>query len=536
MPKEFKRSLTGVSLMFAAISGVMGSAWLFGPYYASKMAGPASVIAWGIGGVAMLIIAMTFAELSCMMPLPGGQARFIHLSHGTFSSFLFTWIMWLGYAAVAPVEAMGILQYLSGVLPWLITRENGVATLTMSGYFCAAGLLLFLCWLNFSSIKWLARYNAVIVWVKVLVPVVIVSTLLYFCFNLGNFHIPSGFMPYGIDGIDKAISVGGIIFAFAGYAPAIVLAGESKNPQKTIPLVLLGSLGVCMILYTALQVVFIGAQDPSALQHGWHNLNFANDASPFFGIADRLHLPKLQYLIFLTALITPFGTALIFVATSSRVAYAMSKNGYFPKIMQNLNKNSVPFVAVMLNFIVGMVFFFPIPGWQGMMEFLVSAFVLCYVIGPISVLALRKQAFDVTRPFKLPLSTIWCFFAFYFSNLIIYWTGWKIYSHMLIAILIGIVILVVMFISNNKKHKTPFSDLDMKHSIWAITYLVGMGIITYLGHMHGDTGIIPTNYSYLVIAIFSASILLLSFLNRLSGEKHQIYMEQANKELKIQNS
>ena len=82
-----KRSIGKISLLFTAIGGIIGSGWLFGPYYASQVAGPASLLSWVIGGVLMMLIALTFAELSAMLPLVGGVARFSHFSHGTFVQF-----------------------------------------------------------------------------------------------------------------------------------------------------------------------------------------------------------------------------------------------------------------------------------------------------------------------------------------------------------------------------------------------------------------------------------------------------------------
>src|SRR3990167_8576319 len=127
---KFRRTVGPIGLMFTAISGILGSAWLFGPYYAVQLAGPSALIAWVLGGLAMMMIAMTFAELSCMFPIAGGNARFIFFSHGVLTSFLFGWMMWLGYAAVAPVETMGVLQYLSAVLPWLVKQKEGITVLT----------------------------------------------------------------------------------------------------------------------------------------------------------------------------------------------------------------------------------------------------------------------------------------------------------------------------------------------------------------------------------------------------------------------
>ncbi|MDF2529518.1 MAG: amino acid permease [Gammaproteobacteria bacterium] len=514
---KFKRSVGPIGLMFTAVSGILGSAWLFSPYYAAQIAGPAALLSWFIGGLAMLMIALTFAELTCLFPVSGGNARFIYFSHGVFSSFLFSWIMWLGYAAVAPAETMGVLQYLASICPWLVIVKNQVTVLSLQGYAVAALVLLMMCIVNFISIKWLSRYNAVIVWVKMIVPVIVACSILSLSFSWHNFTDFGGFMPYGYKGVVNALSLGGVIFAFAGYAPAIVLAGEAKNPQKVIPMVLAGALLICFLLYFVLEVCFIGAQAPTSLAQGWHSLHFAGDSSPFIGISEQLGMHWLRYLVLATAIITPLGTAIIFIATSSRVAYAMSQNGYFPHALLYLNNKGVPILAVLLNFAVGMILFFPAPGWQGMVGFLVSAFVLCYALGPVSLLALRSQMPNQVRPFRLPCPKLWSYLALCIANLIIYWTGWAIYSQMFIAILLGLIVLFGMRISQRTK-----VSLDFRHALWTIAYLVGMAVFSYLGNYGGGKAIIPVNWDILGIAIFSLLILYWSWLSRLPDEKARL--------------
>ena len=517
---EFKRSLGPFSLMFSAVSGIMGSAWLFGPYFAAKMSGPSSLMAWAMGAAMMMVIAMTFAELVCMVPVPGGNARFIQLSHGRLTGFVFSWLMWLGYAAVAPVETLGVLQYLSSAFPSLVSQVSGVTVLTKVGYLVAAFVLFLMCVLNLSSIKWLSRWNSVIVWFKVIVPLLVAGCLLWVAFNSSHFFNFGGFMPNGFHGVASTLSYGGIIFAFAGYAPAIVLAGEANNPQKTIPMVLFGALFICLSVYFLLQFAFIGSVTPEMLSHGWSGLHFKGDASPFVGLTSFYKLEGFRKAIFLMAILAPLGTALIFIATSSRVAYAMSKNGCFPKIFAKVNSNGVPYEAVILNFFVGMFLFFPSPGWQGMVGFLVSAFVLCYVVGPVAVLSLRDLYPNQSRSFKLPFVNLWCFLAFYFSNLIIYWTGWFIFKQMLVAILIGLLLLLCSVIGARKK----FSNVrfNIKESFWVLGYLVGMGVLTEIGSFAGGKLILAFGWDSIVIAFFSFIILKWARSSALKSQRKEV--------------
>jgi amino acid transporter len=513
-----KRTLGPVALMFSAICGVMGSAWLFGPMYTAEIAGPASLVVWVIGAVAMMIIAMTFAELVCMMPVSGGNARFMHITHGTFAGFVFSWVLWLGYAAVAPAETMGIMQYLSSEFPALITQSHGVHVLTGMGYGVSALVLLGMCVLNFASIKWVMRYNSVIVWVKVLVPFWVAVVFIYCLFSWHHLRaLPGGFMPNGAMSLGRALSMGGVIFAFAGFAPAIVLAGEAKNPQRTVPLVLFGALSVCLVLYLLLEFAFLGSITPAALKHGWAHVSLAHGASPFVSIAQLLHLHYFKYLILMTALLAPLGTAIIFVASSARVAQAMSETGTFPKIFSRLNKSHAPAMAVCLNFVVGMLLFFPSPGWQGMVGFLVSAFVLCYAVGPVCLLSFRKRLPNQTRPFKLPFAPVWSYIAFVVATAIVYWTGWTIYRQMLIAIVIGVVVLWVMRLGAKTK-----PAWQMGHGLWAIVYVAGLGVISYCGTFGGGHGYLKVGVDLIVLAIFALLMLVWGVASARSVDEIQV--------------
>jgi len=492
--------------MFTAVSGILGSGWLFGPYYAAQLAGPSAILAWVFAFFAILLIAMTFAELACMFPISGGSARFMHFTHGSLTSFIFSWVLYLGYAAVPPIETMGVLQYLSSVYPSLIEKVNGLTVLSINGYVAAALILLLMCVINLQSVKWLSRYNSVIVWFKLTVPFIIIVSLIWVSFHLGNFYkLEGGFMPFGFNGMASALTNGGIILSFVGFAPVIVLAGEAKNPQKVIPLVLLGALGICLLIYALLQIAFMGALSPEHVAHGWSNVSFSLDASPFVGLASELGLSHLKILVFLIAIIAPLGTALIFVATSARVAHAMGENGFLPEMFKSLSKRGVPSVAIGLNFVIGMLLFFPAPGWQGMVSFLVSAFVLCYAIGPIALLALRRNYPEGQRVFKLKFSKSFAYLAFTISNLLVYWTGWVTVWHMLVAVLIGLVVLGVMRCFKSEE------PLDLKHSLWVFVYLMGLGIISYLGDF-GGINFIPKYMDILIMAIFSGLILILACL------------------------
>ena len=123
------------ALLFTAIAGIMGSGWLFGPYFVAKMVGPAAIISWVIGGILMMLIAMTFAELSSAFPMTGGSVRFLQLSHGPLVSFTMAWIGWLSATAVAPIETMALLHYINNFIPGLMNQVGTTFVLSKFGFF-----------------------------------------------------------------------------------------------------------------------------------------------------------------------------------------------------------------------------------------------------------------------------------------------------------------------------------------------------------------------------------------------------------------
>src|SRR5205085_12472770 len=151
------RRFTPLNLLMLSINGMIGSAWLFAPLYAARIAGPAALIAWIIGGTATVIIALTFAELSVLFPVTGGTAQIPQLSHGTFTSFILSWTAWLSALTMAPIEVQAVLQYASTYFISLTHSINGIPVLTGIGFMWATLLMLSFCFINVASFKGLVR-------------------------------------------------------------------------------------------------------------------------------------------------------------------------------------------------------------------------------------------------------------------------------------------------------------------------------------------------------------------------------------------
>ena len=506
------RRFTPLTLLMISINGMVGSAWLFAPLYAARLAGSAAIIAWIIGGVATALVALTFAELSVMFPVAGGTAHIPKLSHGNFTSFIVSWIAWLSALAMAPIEVLAILQYASTYFTSLTISTDGTPILTSIGMVWATVLMFAFCVLNALSYRGLMRSNFLLFWFKVAVIIIAVVFMLRSSFHPGNF---AGMTHYtftkdGWHGILAAVASGGIAFAFTGFKHGVELAGEAKNAAVAIPLAIIGSVLGCLLLYIGLQVAFIGALHPSLLADGWEKVSFTGDVGPFAGLAASLGLIWLVKLLYVDAIISPSGAGLIYVTSTARILYAMSKMGYVPRWIAYLNQQHFPVAAIMVNFVLGMFLFLPLPGWQAMVSFLVSGMVISYAMGPIALLCMRLELPQQKRKFRLPAAYFTCLLAFYFCNLLSYWTGWDTISKLAIAMLIG----VCFFIFACLRGRLSLNEMHLKTGCWIIPYLAGLILISYLGAFGGKE-MIPFGWDFAVIAIFSVVILVIAVKNRL---------------------
>ncbi len=510
---QLSRRFSPLTLLLISINGMLGSAWLFAPLYAAKIAGVGSIISWLIGGFATAVIALTFAELSVLMPVAGGTAQIPEISHGTFTSFIFSWIAWLSALTMAPIEVQAVLQYASTYFGSLIYTSNGVPVLTILGLFWATILMLFLSIMNIISFKGLVRFNFALFSFKTLVIILAIGTLINTSYHPENFSLDSNLLTGDSwRSILSAVASAGVAFAFTGFKHGVELAGEAKNSKTAIPVAILGSIVGCLILYLGLQIAFILALDPKSLNNGWSNLTFIGDVGPFAGLAASLGIMWLLSLLYVDAAVSPLGAGLIYVTSTSRILYAMSKLNIFPSALTKLNKQNFPIVAIMVNFCIGMFLFLPLPGWQSMVEFLVSGMVLSYAMGPIALLCLRSELKSEKRLFRLPFANTFCLLAFYFCNLISYWTGWQTIWKLEVAILIGLVIFMIGYI----RGKITVANLELQSALWIIPYLLGLGLISYLGAFEGKN-VITFGQDFFVIFIFSLVILYLAYICRSSA-------------------
>lgn len=496
--ENLHRKIGTFALTMTGVGSIIGSGWLFAAWNAAKIAGPAALVAWIIGTIAIISIGLVFAELGARFPKSGGVVRYAQYSHGSVTGFIAGWSNWIAIVSVIPIEAEASVQYMSSwPWQWVHSLYDGKA-LTPPGLLIAAVLVVIYFLLNYWTVQLFARVNALITIIKFIVPALTAIGLFAVGFHSSNFTAYGGFVPNGWASVLTAIATSGIIFAFNGFSSPVNLAGEAKNPSRSIPIAVIGSILLAGVIYLVLQMAFIGAVRPDMLTGGWGAVNLN---SPFADLALAWGLNWLAIILFADAFISPSGTGTTYTATTSRMIFGMAENGWFPKMFGTIHPfYKIPRRAMWLNLAIAYVFLFLFRGWGQLASVISVATLVSYVTGPVAVIALRRTATTMRQSLRIKGLKAIAPFAFVLASLILYWSTWPLTGEVIFVMLIG----VPMFLYYQGKNGWIGFGKHVKAGLWIISYLAFIIVVSALGSdKFGGYNIIPYGLDMVVVAVIS---------------------------------
>jgi len=499
-----RRDVGPFALMLTGLGSIIGSGWLFGAWRAAGLAGPGAIWAWVLGAAIILTIALTYAELGAMFPESGGMVRYSHYSHGSLVGFIAGWANWIAIVSVIPVEAEASAQYMSGwKWQWAkdlyVSAPGGHGELSHLGLVIAAVLVVIYFLLNFWSVKLFAHSNTAITVFKLVVPAATGLLLIASGFHHENFvvGIHGGTHVMDFAAILTAVATAGIVFSFNGFQSPVNLAGEARNPGRSIPFAVIGSILLATIVYVILQVAYIGAVPPDLLaKAGWHGIDFS---SPFADLAKILGLFWLANLLFLDAFISPSGTGMTYTATTARMIYGMQRNGTLPEILGKVHpKWGVPRPAMWLNLVVSFLFLFFFRGWGTLAAVISVATIISYLTGPVSAMTLRRTAPDLHRPLRIAGLPILAGVAFVMATELLYWAKWPLTGEI---ILLMVVALPVYLYYQAKSGWHDFAR-QMRGAWWLVIYLPTIAALSWGGSTtFGGQGYLPYGWDLVVVSV-----------------------------------
>ncbi|APH55495.1 Amino acid permease [Granulibacter bethesdensis] len=500
MAGRLKRDVGPWALMFTGLGSIIGSGWLFGAARAANLAGPGAIFAWLLGMGIVLLFALLGTELGTMMPESGGMVRYARYSHGSLLGFLTAWANWISIVSVIPIEAEASVQYMSSwPYPWAQhLMVNG--ELTGFALMLSAGLVIIYFLLNYWGVKLFARANSAITVFKIIIPAATAVALM-----ASSFHAPNvsgagsgGMLPYGLAGVLTAIATSGIVFAFNGFQSPLNLAGEARNPSRSVPFAVVGSVLLSGAIYVLLQVAYLGVVDPAQIVNGWAHVTFD---SPFAQLALALNLNWLAMLLYLDAFVSPSGTGTTYMASTTRMLHGMQRNGTAPDALGVVHPvYGIPRGALWCNLGVSFIFLYFFRGWGSLAAAISVATIISYVMIPICAMSLRRTARDMNRPVRLPGIYVIGHFAFMCASLLLYWARWPLTGYIILLLIAALPIYIYY---QSKKGWVGAGD-DVRAARWFVLYLLVMAALSWAGSAaFGGHDYLPYGWDMVIVSVIS---------------------------------
>jgi APA family basic amino acid/polyamine antiporter len=421
--QSLKRALGPVNLVALGIGAIIGAGiFVLTGQAAANYAGPAIVYSFILAGTACALAGLCYAEFAAMIPIAGSAYTYGYATLGEFVAWIIGWDLILEYLFAASTVAVGWSGYVvsflkdvginippqytsapythtappdAGLNVWRLFTEGWSSTGAVLNVpaMVIVGLITILLIIGISES---ASFNNLIVIIKLTVVFLFIGFGLAYI-NRENWEpfVPPAAGPgkYGWDGILRGAGV--IFFAYIGFDAVSTAAQETKNPQRDMPIGILGSLAICTVLYIAVALVLTGIVKYTALNVPDPIAVGINAAGP--GLAWLRPIVKIGAIAGLSSVI------LVMLLGQPRVFYSMSKDGLLPEVFSRVHpKFRTPWVASALTGVAAMIFAGLLP--IGLLGELVSiGTLLAFAIVCAGVLVLRYTDPDRPRPFRTPL-------------------------------------------------------------------------------------------------------------------------------------
>jgi APA family basic amino acid/polyamine antiporter len=409
--KSLKRALGTPALIAFGIGGIIGTGiFVLTGLAAAQHAGPAIVISFIIAGIGCMFAGLCYSEFAAMVPVAGSAYAYSYATLGEFVAWFVGWNLILEYMMAASTVAVGWSRYFIKLLDyyginfipgWLssapLAADGAGYSVHATGAIVnlpAVAIVVAVTALCYKGIKESAVVNTFIVMIKVTIVLAVIVFGAKFV-NPANWvpYIPENTGKFGEFGWTGIIQASGIIFfAYIGFDGVSTVAQEAKNPQRGIPIGMLGSLAICTVLYIAMSSVMTGLVPFKLL----------NDAAPV-AVALESH-PQLTWLtswVIWGALFGLTSVIITMIIPQARIWLTMSHDGLLPKFFGAVHpKFRTPHIATLITGVLAMSFAGLLP--IGILGELVSIGTLvAFIVVCLGVLVLRYTRPDLPRPFRV---------------------------------------------------------------------------------------------------------------------------------------
>ena len=445
--QRLKRALGATNLTALGIGAIIGTGiFVLTGTVAAQNAGPAVVLSFVLAGVASIFAALCYSEFASLVPMAGSAYTYGYATLGELFAWIIGWDLILEYALGAVTVSIGWSGYvvsflrdiginippaLSAARGTLITLADGTQVTAIFNL-PAVIIIAIITLLLVIGISESARVNNVIVFVKVAVVLLFIFGAVH-AVNPANWH---PFIPpstgvrghFGWSGVTQGAGI--VFFAYIGFDAVSTAAQEAKNPQRDMPIGIIGSLLICTVLYIAVSAVATGIVPYLQL----------DVPDPIAVAADHAGLGWMSAAIKLGAIAGLSSVILVMLLGQSRIFWTMADDGLLPKFVSRVHpKFRTPWITTILTGIV-VAFFAALFTVREAGSLVSIGTLLAFVIVSIGVLVLRIREPHLPRTFKTPAVWVVAPLGALSALYLMIALPWRTWERLIIWFVIGMVI------------------------------------------------------------------------------------------------
>jgi basic amino acid/polyamine antiporter, APA family len=406
---RLKRALGATNLTALGIGAIIGTGiFVLTGTVAAQNAGPAVVLSFVLAGVASIFAALCYSEFASLVPMAGSAYTYGYATLGEVFAWIIGWDLIIEYALGAVTVSIGwsgyVVSFLKDVginIPPQFSAARGTLIPLADGTQVAAIfnlpaviIIAIITLLLVIGIRESATVNNVIVFVKVAVVLMFIVGAAH-AINPANWHpfIPPSTGARGQFGWSGVMQGAGIVFfAYIGFDAVSTAAQEAKNPQRDMPIGIIGSLLICTVLYILVSGIATGVMS-------YRDLNVPD---PIAVAADHVGLGWMSSLIKLGAIAGLSSVILVMLLGQSRILWTMADDGLLPKFISKVHpKFRTPWITTIVTGVV-VAFFAAILPIRDAASLVSIGTLLAFVIVAVGVLRLRIREPELPRRFKAP--------------------------------------------------------------------------------------------------------------------------------------
>ncbi len=434
-----KRTLTAKHLVLLGMGAVIGAGiFVLTGQAAANHAGPAIMLSFVLAGLACAFAGLCYAEFSALLPVSGSAYSYSYATLGEFIAWFIGWCLVLEYLFASSTVAVGwsgyFVSFLTTTLGLPFPAELAGAPLAWEdgGFVRTANMFNLPAVMIVAAVSGLCyvgiTQSAFINGIVVAIKTAVIAAFLGF----GFFYVdPANWTPFipenvgpgqfGMDGVFRAATI--VFFAYIGFDAVSTAAGEAKNPQRDMPIGILGSLAICTVIYIAVCAVLTGMLPYTEL----------NTAKP---VATALEAyPNLAWLktaVEIGAIAGLSSVILVMLMAQPRIFYTMSRDGLLPKIFGRVHpKHQTPYVGTIIVGIAACLLAGLMP-LSVLGELVSMGTLIAFATVCLGVLVLRRTRPELHRPFRVPFATIICPLGF-LSCMFLFFQSFKEHWHLFVA-------------------------------------------------------------------------------------------------------